>query len=205
VTHAGLFTFAESPKHIALYQKYGFYPRFLTAIMSKPVEKTAMRLDWAEFAGSAPADHDAVIQACNRLTDALYPGLNVEREIRAVQQQRLGDTVLVWENGKLAGFAVCHCGPGTEAGNDKCYVKFAAARAGGDSASQFDRLLNACEEFAASQGLTQLEAGVNLSRHEAYRRMLERGFRIGRTGITMHRVNEPGYSLPGVYVIDDWR
>src|SRR5215831_6907003 len=38
VTHAGLYTFAESPKHIALYQRYGFYPRFLTAIMSKPVD-----------------------------------------------------------------------------------------------------------------------------------------------------------------------
>src|SRR5258705_11262622 len=32
--HVGLFTFSHSPKHIALYQKYGFYARFLTAIMS---------------------------------------------------------------------------------------------------------------------------------------------------------------------------
>src|SRR5262249_35413554 len=33
----GLFTFTQSAKHVALYQKYGFYPRFLTAIMSRPV------------------------------------------------------------------------------------------------------------------------------------------------------------------------
>jgi ribosomal protein S18 acetylase RimI-like enzyme len=32
--HAGLFTFADSTKHIALYQRFGFYARFLTAIMS---------------------------------------------------------------------------------------------------------------------------------------------------------------------------
>src|SRR5258707_6556185 len=32
--HVGLFTFSDSAKHIALYQKYGFYARFLTAIMS---------------------------------------------------------------------------------------------------------------------------------------------------------------------------
>ena len=38
-THAGLFTFAQSPKHLGLYQKFGFWPRFLTAIMSKPVER----------------------------------------------------------------------------------------------------------------------------------------------------------------------
>ena len=35
--HAGLFTFAQSPKHIALYQKFDFWPRFLTAVMSKDV------------------------------------------------------------------------------------------------------------------------------------------------------------------------
>jgi GNAT superfamily N-acetyltransferase len=35
--HAGLFTFAHSPKHIGLYQKFGFWPQFLTAIMSRSV------------------------------------------------------------------------------------------------------------------------------------------------------------------------
>jgi hypothetical protein len=35
--------------------------------------------------------------------------------------------------------------------------------------------------------------------------MMERGFRIERSGVAMHRPQEPGYSRPGVYVIDDWR
>ena len=38
-THAGLFTFAQSQKHVGLYQRFGFWPRFLTAIMSKPVRQ----------------------------------------------------------------------------------------------------------------------------------------------------------------------
>ncbi|SPD75131.1 GCN5-related N-acetyltransferase (fragment) [uncultured Desulfobacterium sp.] len=37
VRHAGFFTHPDSPKHISLYQKFGFRPRFLTAIMSAPV------------------------------------------------------------------------------------------------------------------------------------------------------------------------
>ena len=37
VREAGLFTFAHSPKHIGLYQTFGFWPRFLTAVMSKGV------------------------------------------------------------------------------------------------------------------------------------------------------------------------
>lgn len=32
--HAGLCTFPHSTKHIWLYQKFGFYPRYLTAIMA---------------------------------------------------------------------------------------------------------------------------------------------------------------------------
>jgi len=36
--HAGLFTFPHSAKHIYLYQKFGFWPRFLTALMSKTPE-----------------------------------------------------------------------------------------------------------------------------------------------------------------------
>ena len=35
--HAGLFTFAQSAKHLGLYQKFGFWPRFLTMVMSKPI------------------------------------------------------------------------------------------------------------------------------------------------------------------------
>ena len=33
--HIGLFTWAHSPKHLGLYQRFGFWPRFLTAIMAK--------------------------------------------------------------------------------------------------------------------------------------------------------------------------
>src|ERR1044072_985888 len=36
--HAGLFTFPHSAKHVGLYQKFGIWPRFLTAMMSRRVE-----------------------------------------------------------------------------------------------------------------------------------------------------------------------
>ena len=35
--------------------------------------------------------------------------------------------------------------------------------------------------------------------------MLTHGFRTDIQGVAMHRPNEPGYSRPGVYLIDDWR
>ena len=36
-THQGLFTYADSPRHHVFYQRLGFWPRFLTAVMSAPV------------------------------------------------------------------------------------------------------------------------------------------------------------------------
>lgn len=75
--------------------------------------------------------------------------------------------------------------------------------------ARFERLLDACERLAAERGLGQLDAGVNLGRPDAYRRMIDRGFRTWSQGVTMHRPNEPGYSHPDAYVIDDliddWR
>jgi predicted N-acetyltransferase YhbS len=208
ITQAGLFTFSESPKHIALYQKFGFWPRFLTALMTKEVQSPptdAPEAHWSKFSKSPRTEHDAIVQACFRLTDSLYPGLDLEREIRAVQTLGVGDTVLLWNDKELAGFAVCHCGRHTEAGEDKCYIKFGAVRSDSAGAQHFNQLLSACEAFAASQDLDHLDAGMNLARHEAYRLMLERGFRIERPGVAMHRPNEPGYSHPGIYAIDDWR
>lgn len=205
VAHAGLFTFAHSPKHVALYQKYGFWPRALTAIMSKPVQPRERRAPWAKYSGVPESEQAGCLQACRTLTQVLYTGLDVEREIRATHTQGLGDTVLLWEAGELVGFGVSHCGPGTEAGTGKCYVKFGAVRSGPTAGELFERLLDACEALAGTQGLSRLEAGVNMARHEAYRTMLARGFRTDIQGVAMHRRNEPGYNRPGVYLIDDWR
>src|SRR5213595_3717111 len=43
--HAGLFTFAHSAKHVGLYQKFGFWPRFLTAVMSIRVRQIEPRAE----------------------------------------------------------------------------------------------------------------------------------------------------------------
>jgi GNAT superfamily N-acetyltransferase len=203
--HAGLFTFPHSQKHIGLYQRFGFYPRFLTAITSKPVGTTGRASTWTKFSDAPANERAAILDACRELTDAIYEGLDVGHEIRAVAEQKLGDTVLLWNGSRLTGLAVCHTGAGTEAGSGVCYVKFGAARPGADAEQDFSRLLDACEEIASSQHLSRLVAGVNTARHEAYRQMLARGFRTDLLGVAMDKPNEVGYNRPGVYVIDDWR
>lgn len=213
--HAGLFTFAHSQKHVGLYQRFGFWPRFLTAIMSKVVAPPAVRpiqsapssnaSKWTRFSDVAASHRNATLRACRELTGEIFDGLDVSREIDAVAAQKLGDTVLLWGNAGLAGLAVCHIGPGTEAGSGNCYVKFGASRPGATAARDFARLLEACEEIAAARGASRLATGVNAARHEAYRAAMEHGFRTDYQGVAMHRPNDSGYNRPGVYLLDDWR
>jgi hypothetical protein len=117
------------------------------------------------------------LKACRELTSAVYEGLDLQQEILAATNYNHGDTALIWENSKLVAFAVCHCGPGTEAGYDICYVKFGAARPGKGAGCAFELMLAGCQSMAFDRGLSQIEAGVNLARRDAYQRMCARGFR----------------------------
>ena len=209
--HIGLFTFAQSTKHVHLYQKFGFWPRYLTAVMSKQLEpKGRVQEDSNSrlFSGLNPHEKKNVIKDCARLSGRIFDGLDLRKEIESVDTQGLGDTTLLMDSksgNELVGFAVCHAGPDTEAGSGNCYIKFACIAPGDIAAPDFDRLLDVCEQYALTRDSSRLVGGVNTGRHDAYVQMIRRGFRTDMQGVAMHRPNDPGYNVPEAYVIDDWR
>lgn len=204
VKEAGLFTFAQSAKHVHLYQKFGFWPRFLTAIMEKPAISPSSG-SWSKFSELNDDSRREALEACCALTGSVFEGLDVTSEIHSVLDQQLGETLLIWDGDTLDAFAVCHCGAGTEAGSGVCYVKFGAARPGKHVERSFGQLLGASEALAVERGLKRVEAGINLGRARAYRQMLEHGFRTQIQGVAMHKPDSPGYNRPDVHVLDDWR
>ena len=104
VRQAGLFTFASSAKHIGLYQKYGFWPRFLTTIMAKAPAATGEEHTLLSSAfGARQAD---LIEEVRGFTNEVFAGLDVEQEIRSAQVQGIGDTLVLRRGGRLAGVAV---------------------------------------------------------------------------------------------------
>lgn len=206
VRHAGLFTWPESPKHIALYNKFGFWPQQLNPVLARAISEPAAAVPYETFSAlREQGSGDDVLEQCRAVTDAIYEGLDLEREIVSADRQGLGETVLLVEDEGLAGFAVCHCGARTEAGSGACFVKFGAVRPGEGAEARFEQLVEACEALAAGRGLSRLMAGVNTARHGAYRALLERGYRAIINGVTMLRPNEPAYNRPDAYVIDDLR
>src|SRR5438094_5468431 len=75
IRHAGLFTFAQSAKHVGLYGKFGFHPRFLTAIMTKPAWLTETRLKWSGYSALPEGQRAEAEIATRELTETLYDGL----------------------------------------------------------------------------------------------------------------------------------
>ena len=88
VREAGLFTFAHSPKHIGLYQKFGFWPRFLTALMSKDVSRR--EASSIKYSTLKAGDSVHALRACRELTGSIYDGLDVTWEIRSVAGTEFG-------------------------------------------------------------------------------------------------------------------
>jgi GNAT superfamily N-acetyltransferase len=209
IRHTGLFTFAQSAKHVGLYQKLGYWPQYLTAIMMRfpDANKMPQANSFSEpvmLSTLKKREREQVIDACKRLTGKIKKGLDLSDEMRAALAQRTGDVVLTHSRSVLDGFAVCLIGPGSEGGEKTCYVKFGAARGGAGAGMRFDTLLDACEAFAFSRGVT-VEAGMNLAREDAYRRMRSHGYRVALQGVAMQRPHAEGFNRPGAYVIDDWR
>ena len=203
--HAGLFTFADSAKHVALYQKFGFAPRFLTVITTKAVRPMPMPAGVQLFNRLAAPERAQMLQECRSLTSGIFDGLDLTREIEAARTQKLGETVLLADDDVLTGFAVCHCGAGTEAGSGTCYVKFAIVRSAPRAGRALDRLLAACQALAAEQGLKRLIVGVNTARTGAYQHLRAQRYRTEIQGVAMQRPNDAGFNRPDVYVLDDWR
>jgi GNAT superfamily N-acetyltransferase len=219
VSHAGLCTFPHSTKHVWLYQKFGFYPRFLTAIMAAPVLRIPRAQagegragappsgagPWTRYSQMPEGKRREAESAARDVCDQIYPDLDLSSEIRTVLARGLGDTLLLWDGSHLAGFAVCHWGPASEAGAGCLFVKFGAVRPGSDGEARFAALLDGCGALAQAADMREVLAGVSTAREEAYRHMLARGFRSQMHVVTMHRPNEPGYSRPGLFALDDWR
>lgn len=202
IEQAGLFTFPQSPKHVGLYQKFGFWPQQLTAVMSCPVANAGgeVRL-LSKLDGEA---RKVALNSIRTLSDAVFAGLDLSSEITALENQSLGEVILIGEPDASA-FAICHLGSNTEAGPAGAFVKFAAVHPDSNPAQGLKRLLSACASLAARRGLEQIIASVNTARHDAYRILIGAGYRTMMHGVAMQSPNAPGFNRPDAFVLDDWR
>ena len=200
-----MFTFPDSPKHIGLYHRHGFYPRALTALLSRRVSQSEPTPGTRRLSEPSAGELDQAVRGSAGVSAGVFDGLNLTAKIEELTDHVLGDVVVVDDAGGVSGFAVCHFGAGTAAGSDTCYVKFGAVRPGPEASSAFRTLLGGCDALAVQRGAGTVLAAVNTARQAAYEVMLARGYRAGMDGLAMHRPNRVGFSRRSDVVVDDWR
>lgn len=209
--HAGgarlveLFTHPNSPRHLRLYESEGFTSQNLIAIMAKAVEPQTHSGTLRLFSDLTPSQRSSALRACTAMTETAFDGLDLSGEVAAVQDQGLGDTVLVQEDagGGLAGFAVCHHGPGSEAGSQTLAIKFSLAAGGADGS--FLTLLRAAEALAARRGASRIQVSVNHARRRAYAMIKAEGYRCGLSGVAMRRSSGGSYDTSDLLLTEEWR
>lgn len=207
-TFFGGFTHAGSPQHARFFHEFRFMPRFLIMAMGKPVSPKNPKPwlpEWRRLSEVPEAERAAVLAECFEISDSLYPGLDVRGDIETTLRLGFGDVVLLYEGSKLASYVFGYFGPGTEAPTGTFYVRFAATRSGPGAPERFERMLDACESFAALQKLSSISASVNLARTEAYLTLLGRGYFPLQQGISLHMDNKEATGRPGLWILDDWR
>ncbi len=91
----GLNTFPGSPKHLGLYQKFGYLPGALVATLARPIPPDARGPSASWFSQERKHGAEALLMECREMTDAVYEGLDLRDEIRSVAGHDFGDTVLL--------------------------------------------------------------------------------------------------------------
>ena len=206
IRHAGLFTFAQSAKHVGLYGKFGFHPRFLTAIMAQPARPPG-NTGWSRYSELPRGQRAEVEDATRELSDeALCRARFARRDqnSRGPQSRRHGAAV----GRRQPPRRLCDLPSGVRR------AKPATASALSNSAP----CVPAPAARTASPRCSMPAPGSRRGRHDHHRRRRQHGARRGLPrrcwraasapqiqGVTMHRPNEPGYSRPGLFVLDDWR
>jgi hypothetical protein len=201
----GLVTHPQSPKHVRLYESYGFRMQRITAVMTKPIAAGAAGGAATLLSHRGGAAREGTLAGICALTGEIFPGLDVTAEAADIVDHKLGDTLLLGDPEAPEGVALCHHGAGSEASAGTVFVKFAAVRGGDGGPDRFRRLLAACEGFAVRRGAPHLVAGTNTGRAEAYAIMQGAGFRTTMNTIAMIRPSGEGYNRPGIFAVDDWR
>ncbi len=213
----GAVTYPASPKHLALYHKFGFRPKSLTAIMSRAIERRDIRLPGGRptpprggptarrFSALEEVKKKAALARFHRMTNAACRGMDNAKEVEIVDGLALGDTLLLERGRDVVGFAVCHTPGVSEAPAGALYVKFLIVDPAQKRPEYLEHFVGALEDLASELGLTRVILPVYSRYWLAYSTLIKCGYAIDFTMIRMQRGKQEDYEDPTHLVLDDWR
>jgi GNAT superfamily N-acetyltransferase len=187
----GLETMPRTVDNIGFYSRLGFVPGHLTLTMTREVQRAQHDGPAYEVLSALETrERTARLEEIGRLVGSLAPGFDFSREIQLTLDLALGNVVAVREDGRLLGFALCHSAPLAESGTrDELRVLKIAAT----SAERLLTVLEAAASWAASQNIRRIAVRCQTASSEAYRALIECGWRVRWSDLRMTMV---GYAEP---------
>lgn len=186
VTTLGLETMPRTVENIGFYARLGFLPHYLTLTMTNEIGTrghAAPRL----LSHHQGAGRDDAVAAVRQLVGTLAPGYDFTREILLTAELGLGDTSLVPGAGELDAMVLWHSVPLAEGRpRDEVRILKLAAR----DARAFEAALAAVEAAAARAGIRRVAVRCQTRYADAFRRLIERGFRVRWSDL---RMTQDGY------------
>lgn len=189
----GLETMPDSGTNIGLYAKAGFAASHPTVTMELSLIQEAERLkglgpdDLLVWGDAAPGVRKRVLREIRAIGGAILPGLDYTHEVRAIEEHRLGKTLLARsESGALEGFAILRTAPFRELdASGKGYVHVLAVRPGADAEDVLRHLLRQAWTASTMLGLCRLVTGISTRYADAFDLLLRSGFRAVRAAVRM--------------------
>jgi predicted N-acetyltransferase YhbS len=211
----GVVTYPTSAKHLCLYHKFGYKPKGLTAIMSRPLERrdgkvsprAAVKtgLTVRRFSTLEEAKKKATLLRVHRITNAICRGLELAKEIEIVDGLALGDTLLLERGRDLVGFAIYHSPGVSEAPLGALYVKYLAIDPQQKRVENLEQFVTAVEDLGQELAVQRVILPVYVQYWTAYSALLRAGYQVDFTMVRMQRGKQEGYEDPTHLVLDDWR
>ena len=196
----GLETMPRTVDNIGFYSRLGFTPGHLTLTMTQDIGSRGHAAP-ALLSQRLPAARDAATEAARTLVADLVHGPDFTREILLTAELGLGDTTLLEGPTSLDAFVVWHSTPLAE-GRPKEEVRILKLAARNERA--FQAVITATEAAAARAGIRRVAVRCETRHTLAFRRLVERGYRVRWTDLRMTYDGYPEQRLAEGVVFSNW-
>jgi predicted N-acetyltransferase YhbS len=212
----GCLTYPHSAKHLAIFHKFGYKPKALTAIMSRALERNPVArpvlpkpakgsLTVRRFSGLEETKKKAALARFHRITNALCRGMDLAKEVEIVDGLALGDTLLLERGSELIGFAIYHTPGVSEAPTGALYVKYLAIDPRHRKPEHLEQFVSSLEDLAQEHALPRVILPVYLRYWLAYSTLVRCGYQVDFTMVRMQKGKPEDYENPADLLLDDWR
>jgi ribosomal protein S18 acetylase RimI-like enzyme len=211
----GVVTYPHSAKHLALFHKFGYRPKSLTAIMSRVLDRPGTRpvlpkppkgaLTVRRFSTLEETKKKAALARFHRITNAICRGMDLSKEVEIVDGLALGDTLLLERGAELIGFAIYHTPGVSEAPTGALYVKYLAIDPRHRKVEHLEQFISSLEDLAQEHGLPRVILPVYLRYWLAYSTLVKCGYQVDFTLVRMEKGKPEDNGDSADLLLDDWR